>query len=1208
MSTHVVNGKEDLAAVIGVGPSEPFPHLWTRLCEHANDHPSHSALSFPQPVSASLVANGNAERVVWTYSYLQAKAESLAARLFSLGIRKGDAIAVFLDNRAEWALLFWVAVRLDAVFVPLNPRMIASKEEAIHVLQVTKPSVLVVLDENDADALDRVAVDLMKKVSIRITLTGSSLNNTAMHDLMAIQTHTDGDSIPPAVNDLNQTMTVIFTSGTTSLPKASFSTYQNLIAGASACKTFRHLDPDSVLLQHLPVFHSWSICMTLAYWITGATVIYPAPTFDARASLSAIGSEKCTHLPAVPSMIHALITHPSLSKTNLESLHSIDLAGTMVLPEIITACMDKLKAPFVSASYGMTECNFVSASDIYNLPFTRNNIPEVIPCGTAAPGGRLRVCRPKSRHVLRRGEVGELHVGGLQVTKGYLDSESDDFYNEDGIDWLVTGDQAQIDDGNLLYILGRYKDLIIRGGENVSPALVERCLDSLIGITGSQVIGIPNEIAGEVPVAIVTKGPQAALSYYQIQHKISQELGKVFSPHYIFDLHDDLRLSDYPRTTSGKIKKRHLKSIVLEHMARANSGERNGGHVYSTIDSVIRIWARVSGRTANDISPEECADTFADSIMMMQFCNTVGKDLSKSLAVEDLRDVTISKQAQIIDARPIITRPSARASNTGPPEPGDMIHVHGDEAAKQCQQQIEDMLRPHGLEWDDVEDVIPTSQRVGLVTHQTRRWSFNRRHTYHVPNASVEDLQWAVMICLELHPILRSMIYNHGKEQPLYIILRPNHRWQQVAISQGYEVDNPEDLKRLQFNDNDRVYATPPGPLFKIMIVAVRSTDAAGLIFTGHHSTYDASSLAMWFEDLDTALRTHRPPKAHADFKLFAKSRYRYIDSSNANEAVNFHVSRLKGYTNYRSALFPPQRAPQFFHGDDSEWRHVDGTPGKASERQILDSDPQGWAGISSSITLPALSKIKLVYGITANIVFKAAVAIQNIHHTNSSQAFFGQTEAARAWPCPTGSPDPALPNTMDIAGPTWQGVINRIHIDRSQKILPFLEQLHGEQRLLTKYAQAPFLAIEAALTSSSPPMIDHELYNSVFRRQCFNWLPPLHAAHTRLKQVQVVGGGDIGLHWNFRHVDVEKGVVGVNVGYDDCQLRSVEVKQWIEEVFEAVEWICAGVEGVDVGEDKGNDENGRQTKWEERKMGECTLLNKQSDSIKGDEWGWAVE
>ncbi|KAL8811629.1 MAG: hypothetical protein Q9200_001657 [Gallowayella weberi] len=653
-------------------------------------------------------------------------------------------------------------------------------------------------------------------------------------------------------------------------------------------------------------------------------------------------------------------------------------------------------------------------------------------------------------------------------------------------------------------------------------------------------------------------------------------------------------------------------------MARANSDHWNGGHPYSTIDSVIKIWACVSGRTAKDISPEERANTFADSIMMMQFCNIVGKDLGKSLAVEDLTgDVAISKQAQIIDARPLITRPSTSAPKTRrPPTAGDMVHLYGDEeAAKKFQQQVGSMLRPHGLGWDDVEDVVPTSQRVALLTRPLRLWSFNRRHTFHVPDASVEDLRWAVTICLHLHPILRSMIYDHGKKQPLYIILRSNHRWQQLAISEGHEVDNPDDLKTLHFNDNTRTYATPPGPLFKIMIVAVRSTNAAGLIFTGHHSTFDASSLALWFEDLDIALRTHRPPKAHADFKLFAKSRYRYIDSPNANEAVKFHVSRLKGYTNYRSALFPPQRAPQFFRGDDSGWRHIDGTPGKACERRILDSDPQGWAGISSSITLPSLPQIKSRYGITANIVFNAAVAIQNIHHTNSSQAFFGQAEAARAWPSLTGSPDPALPNTMDIAGPTWEGVINRIHLDRSQKLLAFLEQLQQEQRLLTKYAQAPFFAIEAALASSpfssKPPMMEHELFDSVYRRQFFNWLPPSHASYTRLEGLQSEGGADTALQWNFQYVDGKKGVVGVNAAYDDCQLRSVEVKRWIEEVFEAAEWICASVtEGEDVGGVSGNDEigEGKKTKWEERKMGECPLLKKRSDSIKGDEWGWAIE
>ncbi|KAI4266221.1 MAG: hypothetical protein L6R38_008876 [Xanthoria sp. 2 TBL-2021] len=1198
MSPHAVEGSLGLAEIIGKPQSESFPPLWNCLSGHAITNSNRPAIrSFHQPV----VDHGHAQTkpatdVLWTYSELHCNADCLAARLSNLGVQKGDAIAAFIDNRAEWALLSWASVRLDAVFVPLNPRVVRSKEELNHVLRITKPRVMAVIDESTAREFEVVATHLTAMVSIRIILesadSGLAIGWTAMSSLMSISTNANGTSnginqgsMRSPVNDLDQIMVIIFTSGTTSLPKASVSTYGNVLAGALALKALRHLNPGCTLLQHLPAFHAWSICVSWAFWVSGATVVYPARTFDARSSLSAIESALCTHMPAVPSMIQALVTHPSLSDTKLDSLLSIDLAGTMIAPEIVEACMDKIKAPYSSVIYGMTEGSAVCGSDMEDIPYARHSIPKIISCGKAAPGGRLRVCKPGSRDVLRRGEIGELHMGGLQVTRGYLDRASDDFYQEDGINWLATGDQARIDDTDLVYILGRYKDLIIRGGENISPASIEQCLDSIEGIKDSQVVGLADEIAGEIPVAVVRKSSALNLSDYQIQQRVSNELGMMFSPQHILDLLD-LGLADYPRTTSGKIKKGDLKVRVGEHLSWSDAKQKDN-HVASTVDILIRFWACVSGRVADDITPDECADTFADSIMIMQFCNLVCKDLGKTIAVEDIvGDVSISKQAQIIDARPATERSNREVSRPGPPTAADMVHVNGDmDAATRCQQKVESLLPQHGLRWKDVEDVIPTAQTVALMTRRTRLRNWNRRHAYHVPDTTTAGLRWAVATCLGLHPTFRSLILDHGQAQPLYVILRPHDRWYRLAISEGHAVETPEDLKALHFDSDSIDHAIPPGPLFKFLLVDVRNTKGTGLIICGHHSTFDALSMGLFFEDLDTALRTQKAPKPHASFKEFADRKCRYLDSPNADTAVAFHVKRLQGYTHHRNALWPPQRAPQFFRGSDSQWTQVDGTPGQPSERRILDSSPQGVNGINGSITLPFLTHLKTTCGITANIVFKAALALLNAHHTGTTQAFFGAAEAARVWPTTEGEPDPSLPNTMDIPGPTWEVIVNRIHIDRQQPLLLWLQDLQDEQALLTKYASAPFQRIEneLAATTDPHPTTSHELHDSFFRRQCFNWLPPSHSNFTNLEQIQSLSRADIGLQWNFMHVDAEKGQVAVNAAYDDCQMTSAEMKEAVEEVLEAARWIVEALDG-----ERGK----REGEGKGVKVGECPLLN----------------
>ncbi|KAL8769576.1 MAG: hypothetical protein Q9209_004508 [Squamulea sp. 1 TL-2023] len=1203
------------AEVVGDKQPEPFPHLWTHLSEQAMIHGNLPAVkSFHQRLGTDADDESKlAKDVVWTFSELHGQAERLAATLFGLGLRKGDNIAAFLDNRAEWALLCWASVRLDATFVPLNPRVIQSKDEVNHVLHVAKPRMVVVLDHNDARGFERVASSLVTEVSIRVVVTSTrnGLYNewATLSTIMSLSMRAKGmdkdteageavgrEHLPAPVNDPNQTMMVLFTSGTTSLPKASISTYQNILASAFACKAFRDLNPDSTNLQQLPVFHSWSICMTWAFWVSAATVVYPSRIFDARASFAAIERAECTHMPAVPSMIQALINHSSLSTAKLDSLYSIDLAGTLILPEIIAACMDKLEAPNSSTVYGMTEGSFLCASDMQELPYTRHNIPGIVPCGTAMPGGRVRVCKLGSREILKRGEIGELHIGGLQVTKGYLDRKSDDFYQEDGINWLVTGDQAQIDEKGLVYVLGRYKDLIIRGGENISPASIERCLGAILGISDAQVIGIPDEIAGEVPVAVVRKTAEIQLSNYQIQHTISGDLGKMYSPQYILEL-QEIGFADYPRTTSGKIKKGDLKTAVEQHLSQmyGNHHNANGNNVTSTVQTLFKFWSCVSGRSVDGISPDERAETFADSIMMMQFCNKVAKNLGKIIAVEDLAgDITIVNQAQVIDARPTVKRSNAEASRPGPPTAADMVHVNGDgDAAGLCQQKVESLLQPHGIRWGDVEDIVPTGQTVALFTRRTRLRNWNRRHAYHVPGASVDDLHWAVTTCLELHPTFRSMILDHGEAQPLYVVIRPSSRWHRLAIIKDHnlEVNNPEDLITFHFEDDNIDYAIPPGPLLKILLVHIRNRNAAGLIISCHHSTFDALSMSTFFEDLDTALYTRRPPKPHAEFKRFAESKYRYLESPNADTAVAFHVKKLKGYTSHRNALWPPQRAPQFFRGSDSQWTHIEGTPGKQNERQILDDEPQGVVGINGSVTLPCLGTLKSTHGITAIIIFKAALALLNVHRTGASQAFFGQAEAARVWPAPEGEPDPGLPNTMDIPGPTWEIVVNRIHVIRERLLLEWLGELQEKQALLTKYAQAPFQRIEEALKATSDPdtVLEHELHDLVFRRQCFNWLPPAYPQYKCLEEVQSLSRADIGLQWNFMHADAEKGVVKVNTAYDDCQMMVGEVQIAVDEVLQVARWIA-------------------EADWDNAKVGDCPLLGKECRHLRGDENGWAIE
>ncbi|KAI4156334.1 MAG: hypothetical protein L6R39_001119, partial [Caloplaca ligustica] len=1142
MSRSVVESNTGASYLVGVEASETLPQIWTSLTNHAHDNGDHPAIkSFHQQDSTTLGEDPDTDgEVIWTYAELHAKAESLAARLYLSGVRKSHTIVAFLDNRAEWALMLWVSIRLNAIFVPVNPRITQSITELSHVLRVTKPKVLVVLDKDDARRLERAAADSAVADPIQVVLSRRINDLTTTWNFLGTlmdhtsstapdqgpdhHTHNEFSTVPPSSNDLDQDMCVIFTSGTTSLPKASVSSYRNLLAAAIACKSFRHLNDTSVLLQHIPVFHSWSIGTSLAFWISGATVVYPSKSFDPRATLSAIEHTYASHMLAVPSMIQAIIAHPSLGAAKLGSLQVIDLSGTIILPEVIKACMDTLRVPHVSVQYGMTEGSYILGFDIKAIPYESHSIPTIVPCGTVMPEARLRVCVPGSRKVLERGKAGELHIGGSQVTRGYLDRESNEFYIEGGIYWLVTGDQATIDKDGLVYILGRYKDLIIRGGENIPPAAIERCLDSIAGIKDSQVVGIPDEVAGEVPVAVLRKCSGFRLSNYEIQQVVIKDLGKIFSPQAIFDLVNDLHLDDYPRTLSGKIKKRELRTIIEPYMS-IQKQNTDGQPNKSTLETLMQFWAQITGRRAEDISPDECAETFADSIVMMQFCNLVSRNMHKTIAVEDLvGNINISRQAEIIGERPVKEQAVRQHKRRDPPNTEDIALLFaGDRPKAQIEKdKISNMLAPFKLGWDDVEDVFPTSEQIALMSRPFHLRSWNRQHAYHAPNVNTDVLRWAVKSCLEVHPLFRSLIVDAGKELPLYVVCRPTDCWFSLAISEGYTVDKAEDLRSFHLDDDVVDFAIPPGPLFKALIVRIRDSDSSGVIYFGHHSNFDALSHSLFNEDLDTALRTLTPPRAHADFKPFAEKKYLYRNSPNASTALAYHVSRLKGWSKHRSALWPPQRAPQFFRGKTTYWKHLDGTPGSPHERRTLDTNPQGVAGITQTFTLPQLPTIKSTHGITPPTIFVAALALLNTHRTSCSQAFFAQVFASRVWPTEQGDPDPSLPNMMDIPGPTFERVINRITITPSEPLLSFLLDLETEQKLLAHHAPFTyFKQLERALRSAGDATLtENELYDSVFRRQCFNWLPSSKGVKWEcMKEMQSMSRADIGLQWNFVHL-----------------------------------------------------------------------------------------
>lgn len=210
--------------------------------------------------------------------------------------------------------------------------------------------------------------------------------------------------------------------------------------------------------------------MSLSTLVVGGKVVHPSKTFVAQSVLELLSKESCTTMPLVPPMLHALFEYSSVSDFKLETLKTIVVGGASLSPQLLKDCKDKLHVEHILNAYGQTEG---TSALVTPLGTDMLITPEFASVGQVYGGSMVKVCAPDTKEVVQRGERGELHQGGLHLIKGYLKVEDQPFYDDEHGHWLPTGDQAYMDEAGNVFLTGRYKELIIRGGENISAAAIE---------------------------------------------------------------------------------------------------------------------------------------------------------------------------------------------------------------------------------------------------------------------------------------------------------------------------------------------------------------------------------------------------------------------------------------------------------------------------------------------------------------------------------------------------------------------------------------------------------------------------------------------------------------------------------------------------------------------------------------------------------------
>lgn len=522
-------------------------------------------------------ADPEPEYLRWTYRDLDRAIQQLVISLRSLGLKRGDPLVMFMPNTAEYVIATWATYQIGCSYVPINPKALSNPRELRHMLETVTKGCQSELMGMIAGSFDMCA-HIEKLTSglncVKILVEGDMDGWTNFKDLMKNAAPDFQQSLCRDNHSENSDRTIFFTSGTTSLPKGCImpSAY-----GFAAALRWRQSSspmlPGDRALFTLPNNHGFGWLCIIGPFLNAATVVLPGPRFIPEAVTKAIREEQVSHAGLVPTMLHAL-SNVSLASGKLSSLKRIVMGGSIPTEEVFRICLNTLGASGVENLYGMTEGILVSSGIV-------SQINEIIKdgnvsIGTPLPGMSVRVYNNSSMVPTRPGEAGEMHFSGPSLIDGYIGGADGNFYNaEDGRVWFRTGDKAFIGNDNRLYLIGRYKDTIIRGGENIEPSAIEAVLGQIpeISIFQPQIVRAPDNVAGDVPVVVVNQEVDDFMAK-KLQDCVMDRMGELYVPADVISI-QALGQDEYPRTMAGKVQKAKLEDLVRAYWERQNAPDES---------------------------------------------------------------------------------------------------------------------------------------------------------------------------------------------------------------------------------------------------------------------------------------------------------------------------------------------------------------------------------------------------------------------------------------------------------------------------------------------------------------------------------------------------------------------------------------------------------------------------------------------------------
>ena len=514
------------------------------------------------------------QNIRWTFSEYKSRIDALAAGLVSLGVEPGDRVGIWSPNRVEWCLTQFATAKIGAIMVCINPAY--RPYELEYALNKVKCKTVITAAQFKTSEYLRMLQEMAPELA---TCEPGELKSKKLPHLTTVIRM--GDAVSPGMFNFDKVcemgddihydrmaeiaptlqaddaINIQFTSGTTGSPKGATLSHFNILNNGLQVGAGMRFTSEDRLCIPVPLYHCFGMVMgNLTCMTHGACAVFPDEGFDPDVVLRTVVEEKCTALHGVPTMFVAETDLPNVSEYELSTLRTGVMAGAPCPLELMHQVIDKLNMSEITIMYGQTETSPVNHMTDIDAPAEKR-------CGTVGRVGPYQEIKiiDESGRVVPLGDKGELCCRGYSVMQGYWDDEARTDETIDATGWLHSGDLAEMDAEGYVQIVGRIKDMIIRGGENVYPREVEEFLYTHPDIQEVQVFGIPDERYGEIVCAWVQLKQNATLNEEDVKSFCRDQITHFKVPSLV------RFVDEFPMTVTGKIQKFKMRETMIEQLA-----------------------------------------------------------------------------------------------------------------------------------------------------------------------------------------------------------------------------------------------------------------------------------------------------------------------------------------------------------------------------------------------------------------------------------------------------------------------------------------------------------------------------------------------------------------------------------------------------------------------------------------------------------------